>query len=194
MPASPSTSQVTDLHRHFVDQLTIPSRQGKGVLRRVEDVFDCWFESGAWRPDCGVSPPLLGHCLVLCNDGIAMALIQAPYYCYSRVCIYLCRSVYLLVCSQLLSQLTYPHVLACVCVCPQAPCHMHSSTTPLRTRSALSEASLQTLWRRGWTRLDVLPGCLVEPRVTAAACMAVLNLPRMGIDDSFLGLLTDLSC
>jgi isoleucyl-tRNA synthetase len=38
---------VTDLHRHFVDQLTIPSRQGKGVLRRVEDVFDCWFESGA---------------------------------------------------------------------------------------------------------------------------------------------------
>ncbi|KAI3433769.1 hypothetical protein D9Q98_003575 [Chlorella vulgaris] len=39
--------KVTDLHRHFVDQLTIPSRQGKGVLRRVEDVFDCWFESGS---------------------------------------------------------------------------------------------------------------------------------------------------
>lgn len=38
---------VTDLHRHFIDQLTIPSRQGKGVLRRVEDVFDCWFESGS---------------------------------------------------------------------------------------------------------------------------------------------------
>jgi isoleucyl-tRNA synthetase len=27
--------------------LTIPSKQGKGVLRRVEDVFDCWFESGS---------------------------------------------------------------------------------------------------------------------------------------------------
>jgi isoleucyl-tRNA synthetase len=40
--------QVTDLHRHFIDHLTIPSRQGKGVLRRVEEVFDCWFESGGW--------------------------------------------------------------------------------------------------------------------------------------------------
>ncbi|KAJ9517652.1 hypothetical protein QJQ45_025121 [Haematococcus lacustris] len=40
-------AKVTDLHRHFIDHLTIPSRQGKGVLRRVEDVFDCWFESGS---------------------------------------------------------------------------------------------------------------------------------------------------
>eukprot|EP00887_Chlorella_sp_A99_P005236 scaffold1.g5236.t1 len=39
--------RVTDLHRHFIDHLTIPSRQGKGVLQRVEDVFDCWFESGS---------------------------------------------------------------------------------------------------------------------------------------------------
>lgn len=39
--------KVTDLHRHFIDHLTIPSRKGKGVLRRVEDVFDCWFESGS---------------------------------------------------------------------------------------------------------------------------------------------------
>lgn len=30
-----------------VDPLTIPSRQGKGVLRRVDEVFDCWFESGS---------------------------------------------------------------------------------------------------------------------------------------------------
>ena len=37
---------MTDLHRHFIDHLTIPSRQGKGQLRRIEDVFDCWFESG----------------------------------------------------------------------------------------------------------------------------------------------------
>jgi isoleucyl-tRNA synthetase len=36
-----------DLHRHFIDHLTIPSRQGRGTLRRVEDVFDCWFESGS---------------------------------------------------------------------------------------------------------------------------------------------------
>jgi len=38
---------VTDLHRHFIDHLTIPSRTGRGLLRRVDDVFDCWFESGA---------------------------------------------------------------------------------------------------------------------------------------------------
>jgi isoleucyl-tRNA synthetase len=40
-------SHVEDLHRHFIDDLTIPSRRGKGVLRRVDDVFDCWFESGS---------------------------------------------------------------------------------------------------------------------------------------------------
>jgi isoleucyl-tRNA synthetase len=27
--------------------LTIPSKKGKGVLRRIEEVFDCWFESGS---------------------------------------------------------------------------------------------------------------------------------------------------
>lgn len=37
----------TDLHRHFIDDFVIPSRQGKGVLRRVSYVFDCWFESGS---------------------------------------------------------------------------------------------------------------------------------------------------
>ena len=39
--------KVDDLHRHFIDHLTIPSKRGKGVLKRVEDVFDCWFESGS---------------------------------------------------------------------------------------------------------------------------------------------------
>ncbi|XP_014670049.1 PREDICTED: isoleucine--tRNA ligase, cytoplasmic-like [Priapulus caudatus] len=38
--------KVTDLHRETVDGLTIPSRCGKGELRRVSEVFDCWFESG----------------------------------------------------------------------------------------------------------------------------------------------------
>lgn len=38
---------ITDLHRDKVDDITIPSQQGKGVLRRVEEVFDCWFESGS---------------------------------------------------------------------------------------------------------------------------------------------------
>ncbi|KAL0738771.1 hypothetical protein Bca4012_014981 [Brassica carinata] len=41
--------KVFDLHRDHIDQITIPSSRGPefGVLRRVEDVFDCWFESGS---------------------------------------------------------------------------------------------------------------------------------------------------
>lgn len=38
---------ITDIHRDSIDDITIPSKQGKGVLRRVEEVFDCWFESGS---------------------------------------------------------------------------------------------------------------------------------------------------
>ncbi|EEP82355.1 isoleucyl-tRNA synthetase [Uncinocarpus reesii 1704] len=41
------TGELTDLHRDKIDHITIPSRQGKGVLRRVEEIFDCWFESGS---------------------------------------------------------------------------------------------------------------------------------------------------
>lgn len=40
-------SGITDIHREYVDNITIPSKQGKGVLRRIPEVFDCWFESGA---------------------------------------------------------------------------------------------------------------------------------------------------
>jgi isoleucyl-tRNA synthetase len=39
--------KITDLHREFIDHLTIDSQKGKGKLKRVEDVFDCWFESGS---------------------------------------------------------------------------------------------------------------------------------------------------
>lgn len=38
---------ATDLHREHIDGITIPSKQGKGTLRRVDEVFDCWFESGS---------------------------------------------------------------------------------------------------------------------------------------------------
>lgn len=34
-----------DLHRHFIDKLTI-EKDGK-VFRRIPEVFDCWFESGS---------------------------------------------------------------------------------------------------------------------------------------------------
>ncbi|KAH0566279.1 Isoleucine--tRNA ligase, cytoplasmic [Trichoglossum hirsutum] len=38
---------LDDIHREKVDNITIPSKKGKGVLRRIEEVFDCWFESGS---------------------------------------------------------------------------------------------------------------------------------------------------
>lgn len=37
---------LLDIHRDKIDHITIPSQKGNGVLRRVEEVFDCWFESG----------------------------------------------------------------------------------------------------------------------------------------------------
>ncbi|KAJ3333184.1 isoleucine--tRNA ligase [Blyttiomyces sp. JEL0837] len=37
---------ITHLHRDNIDDLTIPSHKGKGVLRRTPEVLDCWFESG----------------------------------------------------------------------------------------------------------------------------------------------------
>ncbi|CAG8657260.1 6647_t:CDS:10, partial [Funneliformis mosseae] len=39
--------KLTDIHRDKVDHITIPSKKGNGQLRRVEEVFDCWFESGS---------------------------------------------------------------------------------------------------------------------------------------------------
>ncbi|NLG34725.1 MAG: isoleucine--tRNA ligase [Lentisphaerae bacterium] len=40
-------TRVTDLHKHFIDRLTIPAPSGRGLLRRIPEVLDCWFESGA---------------------------------------------------------------------------------------------------------------------------------------------------
>ncbi|KAG7213528.1 hypothetical protein KM043_002790 [Ampulex compressa] len=41
-------SKITDIHRESIDDLTIPSvRSGHPPLRRVPEVFDCWFESGS---------------------------------------------------------------------------------------------------------------------------------------------------
>lgn len=39
--------RVTDLHRETIDKLEIPSQRGKGMLKRIPEVFDCWFESGS---------------------------------------------------------------------------------------------------------------------------------------------------
>ncbi|XP_032667163.1 isoleucine--tRNA ligase, cytoplasmic [Odontomachus brunneus] len=43
-----TNTKVTDIHRENIDQLTIPSkRPGQPPLRRIPEVFDCWFESGS---------------------------------------------------------------------------------------------------------------------------------------------------
>ncbi len=42
--------QITDLHRPFIDDLVAKNPNdpsGESMLKRVEDVFDCWFESGS---------------------------------------------------------------------------------------------------------------------------------------------------
>lgn len=42
--------EVKDLHRPYIDELTRPNPDdptGKSTMRRVTDVFDCWFESGS---------------------------------------------------------------------------------------------------------------------------------------------------
>jgi isoleucyl-tRNA synthetase len=40
--------KLEDIHRHFVDSILIPSKKNPGTfLKRVEEVFDCWFESGS---------------------------------------------------------------------------------------------------------------------------------------------------
>jgi isoleucyl-tRNA synthetase len=40
--------RVEDLHRETVDQIEIPSKKNPGqILRRIDEVFDCWFESGS---------------------------------------------------------------------------------------------------------------------------------------------------
>ena len=39
--------KVDDLHKQYVDELTWPSPDGKGTMRRIPDILDCWFESGS---------------------------------------------------------------------------------------------------------------------------------------------------
>ena len=43
-------TRPTDLHRPYIDELTRPNPDdptGRSTMRRIEDVLDCWFESGS---------------------------------------------------------------------------------------------------------------------------------------------------
>ncbi len=42
-----SGQRPTDLHRHFIDLITWPCAGCEGVMTRVPEVLDCWFESGS---------------------------------------------------------------------------------------------------------------------------------------------------
>jgi isoleucyl-tRNA synthetase len=43
-------THIPDLHRHYIDKITLPSKKGKGVLKRVEEVkrFISCFLSNVW--------------------------------------------------------------------------------------------------------------------------------------------------
>ncbi|KAH7648907.1 isoleucine-tRNA synthetase [Cryptosporidium bovis] len=45
----PENEDINDLHRHFIDKIEIRDPRGDSYppLRRIEEVFDCWFESGS---------------------------------------------------------------------------------------------------------------------------------------------------
>ena len=46
--ASMPRGSIADLHRETIDAITFPSRKKpQGRMRRIEEVFDCWFESGS---------------------------------------------------------------------------------------------------------------------------------------------------
>jgi len=49
-----SGAELDDLHKHFVDRVTVPcskapggNKNCSGVMTRIPEVLDCWFESGA---------------------------------------------------------------------------------------------------------------------------------------------------
>ncbi|HUV08154.1 MAG TPA: isoleucine--tRNA ligase, partial [Spirochaetia bacterium] len=42
-----SGKSVSDLHKHFIDEITIPCEKCGGRMHRIAEVLDCWFESGA---------------------------------------------------------------------------------------------------------------------------------------------------
>jgi isoleucyl-tRNA synthetase len=42
-----SGQRPPDLHMHFIDGITFPSPKSGKLMKRIPEVFDCWFESGS---------------------------------------------------------------------------------------------------------------------------------------------------
>ena len=45
--AEKTGKDITDLHKHHIDNLTFECPHCAGKMKRIEEVFDCWFESGS---------------------------------------------------------------------------------------------------------------------------------------------------
>ena len=39
--------KINDLHKHLIDPITFSCKKCDGTMNRIEEVLDCWFESGA---------------------------------------------------------------------------------------------------------------------------------------------------
>ncbi|MDD5043693.1 MAG: isoleucine--tRNA ligase [Patescibacteria group bacterium] len=42
-----SQKKVSDIHKHFIDEITFKCEKCSGQMRRIPEVFDCWVESGS---------------------------------------------------------------------------------------------------------------------------------------------------
>ena len=42
-----TNKKLKDLHRHFIDELTFSCNECQGTMKRIPEILDCWFESGA---------------------------------------------------------------------------------------------------------------------------------------------------
>jgi isoleucyl-tRNA synthetase len=42
-----SGQKISDLHKHYVDDIVFPCQKCQAEMKRIPDVLDCWFESGS---------------------------------------------------------------------------------------------------------------------------------------------------
>jgi isoleucyl-tRNA synthetase len=78
-----------DLHRPYIDQVTLPCAKCDGVMRRVPEVLDCWYDSGA-MPFAQRAYPRKGHDEFKATfpaDFISEALDQTRGWFYSLLAI-----------------------------------------------------------------------------------------------------------
>ena len=84
--ARASGIKVTDLHRENIDHITIPSKKGNPPLKRIDEVFDCWFESGS-MPFARNGYPYHGKTTQLPADFISEGLDQTRGWFYTLLVI-----------------------------------------------------------------------------------------------------------